>query len=286
MKRRPCSACVLAVRVLSVCLAVASFSPGYYANACSSANSLSIPESCVGRDENGIVYRVRLRGHEFNNDHVRLLRSASFLNLQELIVISDNVTSASLEILADLSELKRLQLIGSGITDERTEHILACQNLTSLSLAFSEVTDAGIADITRFRRLKMLDLNGTSVTDEGLVHLHNLRHLEILGLGWTDVTDAGLQSLANLPELREVILTSTSVSSDGLRNLIPCRKLERLELCETEFTFDSLESLEQMPALREVRLARFALTEGQRDIFDARLPHVTFPSSYPESSSE
>lgn len=105
-------------------------------------------------------------------------------------------------------------IIGSKkIGDEEVARLLPLSsNLVRLDLGGSEVTDAGLAHIGRFSHLRRLDLHGTAVTDAGVTNLAGLQRLEYLNLYGTKITDAALEPLKQLAALRNVYLWQTAVT--------------------------------------------------------------------------
>jgi len=63
--------------------------------------------------------------------------------------------------------------------------------LRRLDLSFSRVTDAGLVHVKGLTQLRALSLYRSVVTDAGLVHLKGLTQLQDLDLGETEITDAG-----------------------------------------------------------------------------------------------
>ena len=90
----------------------------------------------------------------------------------------------------------------SGTTDEQLgEKLKGVTNLVRLVLKSTRVTDAGLVHLKGNHGLWSLDLSNTQVTDAGLVYLKGLSKLEVLSLFDTKVTDAGLEHLKGLSNL-------------------------------------------------------------------------------------
>ena len=88
------------------------------------------------------------------------------------------------------------------------EHLNRLTNLTRLYLLTTQVSDVGLENIKGLARLESLELSGTQVTDVGLHHLRGLTGLKYLGLKHTHVTDEGIE------ELRKA-LPNCDISWDG-----------------------------------------------------------------------
>ena len=75
--------------------------------------------------------------------------------------------------------------------DQLAEKLKGFTNLEKLYLGNTQVTDAGLAHLSKRKDLKELHLRGRRITDAGLVHLSGLTNLERLTLWGSRVTDAG-----------------------------------------------------------------------------------------------
>ena len=98
-------------------------------------------------------------------------------------------------------------------------HLSALTNLSKLDLNCTGVTDAGLAHLKGLTKLTLLDLGATNVSDSGLVHLNGLTNLSELNLSGTQVTDAGLVHLKGLIKLSRVWLINRRVTDAGVREL-------------------------------------------------------------------
>ena len=79
---------------------------------------------------------------------------------------NDRVTDAGLVHLKGLTQLRRLDLRLTSITD--THSLKHLHQLNDLALYFTRVDDAGLASIKGLSRLQVLDISRTLVTDAGL----------------------------------------------------------------------------------------------------------------------
>lgn len=70
-----------------------------------------------------------------------------------------------------LTQLERLDLIGSSMTDARLADLKGVTSLESMSLKDAAITDAGLDHLKGMTRLKDLFLGGTKVTDAGVKKL-------------------------------------------------------------------------------------------------------------------
>ncbi|MDA0835430.1 MAG: hypothetical protein O2955_10895 [Planctomycetota bacterium] len=132
--------------------------------------------------------------------------------------------------LAVFSQLRRIDLINSQITDGGLLHLKGLKHLESLNLEGTQFGDEGLRHVAAMTQLKVLKLQRTKITDAGLKSLESLRHLEILDLDATSVTSNEIRSLASLKKLRGLDLSFTHVSDDGLVHLRNLTNLEYLNI--------------------------------------------------------
>ena len=168
---------------------------------------------------------------------------------------------------ARLSELKRLELRGTQVTDAGLAHLKALAGLQTLALKGTAVTDAGLAHLKGLVSLQILVLNNTAVTDAGLAHLKGLAGLTGLYLGSTQVTGAGLAHLRGLAGLQELYFTNTQVSDAGLAHLKGLTGLQTLWLDNTQVTDAGLPHLKGLAGLQTLWL-------NDTPVTDAGLAHL------------
>jgi hypothetical protein len=122
------------------------------------------------------------------------------------------VTDAGVEHLANLRELKNLDLSSSQLTDGGLAHLSQLTNLKVLNLAKTKISDHGLKQLTSIKSLRQLHLSGTKVSDDGLQHLERLQQLTGVDLQATAVTQAGAERLmAKLPMLEWLIFGENEV---------------------------------------------------------------------------
>jgi hypothetical protein len=129
--------------------------------------------------------------------------------------------------------------------DDDVRHLKVLTNLVRLDLSGTQVTDAGLEHLERLTNLTDLYLSGTQVTDAGLGHLRGLTNLEYLYLRDTQVTDAGLEHLKELTKLTKLDLRDTQVTDAGLEHLEGLTKLELLALDGTQVTSEGVKKLQE-----------------------------------------
>lgn len=183
--------------------------------------------------------------------------------------LSDNPFLRTIEPLAELSNLKTLDLSGTGITD-----LTAIRNLTGLvELDISQTTITDLTPLKYSDKLKRLVLSGTPVND--LTVVGQMPALETLDISRTDVLDisplsactslqyllmeaapvSDLQPLATLTTLLEVDASQTLV-----RDLAPLSGLIQLEVLSLDSTyFQDISALATLENLKVVSLNHTAV---------------------------
>ena len=157
-----------------------------------------------------------------------VLRRLGNLRRMRVLHLSDTcVTDDAIAYLLPLSCLTTLSLQSSAnFTASGVCHLGGLKELRRLDLTGSGVTNEGLAGITGLRHLEHLALDHTDVGDEGLLHLKGLKQLKWLSLGGCErVTNKGIAHLRGLENLRYLYLCDTQVDRDGVRQLDHLRNL-------------------------------------------------------------
>jgi prophage maintenance system killer protein len=137
-----------------------------------------------------------------NSKNLVNLDSLRGLQLSDLALIGENVTSDRLVCLKGNQALRGLEVSHTSV-DDRVFDLVDLTALTSFDAGDSHVTDAGVKRIARFPRLKRLLLNGLAITGASLSELAKRSSLEHCEIGRTKVTAAGVKKLhAALPACR------------------------------------------------------------------------------------
>lgn len=89
-------------------------------------------------------------------------------------------------------------------------------NLKRLNLWRTPLTDTGVGHLSGLTNLQWLNLDNIALTDSGLKSLSALQKLAFLHLGSTQVTDAGMKYLVDLKSLSDLRITRTAVTEDGV----------------------------------------------------------------------
>lgn len=178
--------------------------------------------------------------------------------------VSNNRFLQTIEPLGELSNLKTLNLAGSGITD-----LTPIRNLTGLIEL--DVSGTQVDDLTPLKysdKLQRLMVTNTLVNDISILEkMPNLQSLDISG---TDVLD--ISALAGVDSLRYLYMDAAPVSDltplsaiEGLveliasrtlvRDLTPLSGLKQLEVLNLDSTyFENITALRELTALRMLSL--------------------------------
>jgi hypothetical protein len=188
---------------------------------------------------------VRTRFFKGGFAHLANLKNLRSLNLQN----SGFDDEAALAILKNLTALTELNLAGTAITDFGMEALRGLINLEDLNLNRTRVGDPGLSHLGGLSSLASIDLNRTSVTGTGLNHLANLPRLEVIDLEESGLTDTGLAQLAKAASLKILRLKGTAIGDEGVAHLTGLTNLEELTLDRTRITDAALAGLAAMPHL-------------------------------------
>lgn len=172
-----------------------------------------------------------------------------FTDITAIDMGSPMITDADLQHLRGLTYLQELSLggeqIGPGI-----QYLSGLSNLHRLDLSATNITDTDLQYLSGLNNLEQLDLTLTDVTDAGLQHLRSLENLKYLSLWGTQIIDGGLRHLTFFPDLRGLELGNTQVTDDGLRHLSGLTNLKHLWIARTQITDDGVNSIQrQLPQL-------------------------------------
>jgi Leucine-rich repeat (LRR) protein len=181
------------------------------------------------------------------------------------------VTDSDMPLLAQMKDLKRLDLSLTRISDRGMRALKTAPSIEELNLSFAEqITDEGAATVKNWKHLRRLNLRGTKITDATLEFLSGAASLEWLDIGWAQITDTGLDHLASLTNLRALTMGGNKLTDNSLRFLRQLPQIEYLDLGGTQRTDSGLWSLQltetgmqavaSVTDLRELRLAGTAVT--------------------------
>jgi Leucine-rich repeat (LRR) protein len=180
-------------------------------------------------------------------------------------------TDSDMPLLAQMKELKRLDLSLTRISDRGLRALKGAPTIEELDLSFAEqITDEGAATVKGWKHLRRLNLRGTKITDATLEFLSGVPSLEWLDIGWGQVTDTGLGHLAALTNLRHLAMGGNKLTDTSLQFLRQMPQIEYLDLggmqrtdsglWSLQLSDEGMRSVEAVTELRELRLAGTAVT--------------------------
>jgi hypothetical protein len=92
-----------------------------------------------------------------------------------LSLADDDVSDRSMEILAELGDIRSLHLDGTHLTDVGLEVLSRLRNLAELTLAGTEITDDGLRMLQKMPGLKYIDIDGCEVSNDVVADLRTTR---------------------------------------------------------------------------------------------------------------
>jgi len=181
------------------------------------------------------------------------------------------VTDSDMPRLARMSDLKRLDLSLTRISDRGLRELKAAPAIEDLNLYFAElITDEGAATVRNWKHLRRLNLRGTKITDTTLEYLSGVTTLEWLDIGWAQITDTGLDQLVSLGNLRSLTMGGNKLTDTALEFLRQMPQIEYLDVGGAQRTDSGLWSLlltetgvqaiASVTELRELRLQGTSIT--------------------------
>jgi hypothetical protein len=106
---------------------------------------------------------------------------------------------ASLQTLKNINEqLVILKLTNLAIDDNDLKIVADLKNIKKLNLENSLITDDGMTYIKQLSQLEQLNLYGTNISDEGLIQLTSLKNLSQIYLWKTKVTKGGIEQFKKI----------------------------------------------------------------------------------------
>lgn len=157
------------------------------------------------------------------------------------------ISGNSLESLKAIPDLRNLSLEGiQGLSPESWEIVADLSHLETLSLLGTFVTDDNVSKLARLPNLKELNLTQTLVTDAVFSHVAEMKTLEVLRFeGLSSIDGHGLQVLAKAKSnpLRELHASRTKLGIAGLKHIKSIPSLRLLDITSSNLTDQQLYEL-------------------------------------------
>jgi len=190
------------------------------------------------------------------------------------------VTDSDLPRLAQMQDLKRIDLSLTRVSDRGLRALKALPAVEELNLYFAEqITDEGVSIVKNWKHLRRLNVRGTKITDATLEFLAGVPTIEWLDVGWAQITDTGLEHLSTLMNLRHLSMGGNKLTDTSLQFLRQMPQLEYLDIGGTQRTDSGLWSLSltetgvqaiaSATGLRELRMSGTGLTSRSLELLRA-----------------
>lgn len=195
-----------------------------------------------GQDQ---IHSLDLTKSTVNDAGVRLL--SKLPQLMNLNLSYLKISGNSLESLQAIPDLRSLSLEGiQGLSPESWEIVAGLSHLETLNVLGTLITDDTVAKFVRLPNLKELNLTQTLVTDAVFSHVAEMKNLEVLRFeGLSSVNGRGLQVLAKAKNnlLRELHASRTPLGIAGLKHIKLIPSLRLLDITSSNLTDQQLYEL-------------------------------------------
>jgi hypothetical protein len=235
---------------------------------------------------------ISFEGTEITPDVLRSLEASTAL--EKLVIWGGPLTTAELEPLSRLTQLKSLVLGEMRLDDGIFLHLQPLRRLEHLNLAYTGVqgdfsplaglplkdvrlegcrfvTDACAKSLASFPSLRQLEIHMTGLTDDGVAELAELP-LEVLWLG-PRITDRALRVIGGMPTMKHLDLCAHMVTDEGVAELASLPNLEVLWLSRCSVSDESVAVLSGMHSLKELNVSYTAVSAQGLASLRAAHPH-------------
>ena len=146
------------------------------------------------------------------------------------------ITNESLRHVGKLRSLTHLSFgHAKQIDDDGLLYLSDLTNLERVNLWHTGMSNEGLETISALPRIRAIIAGGTKITDSGTRCLRKNQTLEVLVLQNTIIGDETLKNLSKISTLKELVVTGTNITDDGLASLNDCQHLKKLSR-STNFT--------------------------------------------------
>lgn len=224
-----------------------------------------------------------------------LERVGKFTSLQQLIIQNGRFTKVGFSKLADLRDLRTLNISGLAHISDLGESL---KFLSSISQLYLQALDLSKTDLTPLQDLPLryLTISQCRLRDDGLAFVKNIASLQSANISNTPLSTENLAALGKAPalsnlNLRQVPLTkenlagfggatitylylfTTGIDGDALATLERLPSMTRLTLNEPKLTDDALPGLKKLKKLTSLSLQNTKITaEGEKELVEALKP--------------
>ncbi len=189
-------------------------------------------------------------------------------------LVDTDITDDGLRQVPPLRRLEDFGLSGALVQDPIAALQTDATQLKRLWLANTRLSDEGLEGVRRCSSLRELYLERAQLTDERLLRVGVLPQLEkfVLSDNPLELNDEAIRHLARFKGLVDFTADRISANEEGLMRLTELKQVIKLSLAGTKTTDRVLVALEQMPNLRELYLQDTPATEAGVKAFQAAKP--------------
>lgn len=170
--------------------------------------------------------------------------------VKRLLLAGTSVTDADFVHFADMSKLETIELSNTRLSGEGFEHLRPMPALKDLGLMHNGVGDAAAPFISDCTNLEVLLAQDATITDAGLLKLQGLARLKRLNLTGSKVTDVGLKGLSGMSSLKELYLSNLPLSGEGFQQVTGLPSLEVLHLLNDPINDEGIKSVTAFTSLQ------------------------------------
>jgi hypothetical protein len=245
-----------------------------------SANPASLPQSQLTADELdalGSCDRLReLMMIAAVMTDEGLARLSHDTLLQNLYCFKPKITDAGVKHLANLTSLKKLELLRvPELTDASLAHIAGLTNLEEINLSGTSITGSGLVHLAGLGKLKTLSIPNSALDDNALSSIGRLTGLRKLYIGGRGTyTDTGVAKLSSLANLTDLGIGSDACTDACLAHLSGLTKLETLQIDCPQVTDLWLDRMGAMKSLRHVMIGGAQVSDEAIARLHRSLPEV------------
>ena len=208
-------------------------------------------------------------GRGFTGAGLEQLAESQTLEVLYMTVSKDFVPS-NIRSLAKAKRLRRLELIGFGVTNEVLAAIAELKGLEELSVGAQRMPEQ-LGVLKALPRLRVLSIMGAR--DGSLAELGQLKNIEWLQLPIYGGRGSGLKSLSELPRLRRLDISGATyggMNDEGLQHIGALGKLQHLEITSCSQLRDGgVAHIGKLTNLESLKM------QGCRKLSDDAVAHLT-----------
>ncbi|MBI5759754.1 MAG: SMP-30/gluconolactonase/LRE family protein [Planctomycetales bacterium] len=166
--------------------------------------------------------------------------------------LTDRVHDDWLKLLADQTDLRRLELSGTAVTSAGLVHLKNLTNMERFNVCLTTVSDDGFENLAGMTKMRRMTICASKITGTGFAHLQGMKQLESINLHSAPASDAGLEAIGKLTSLRRLEIVHTNVTDAGLKHLAGLINLRQLHIHGPTTTETALPFIGQLKELYQL----------------------------------